>query len=247
LAISPISQFETVEQFSMRIVALASQQNQNKELLNQGFKSAEDELKDSIAKSPLDFRLQLFLGKFYNNLYQLTGDKAKLDLAEEWLKKAGELSPKNEQVYWSLAQTSLFRAEPEKAISFIQKSVDLEPRLGQSHWYLVLTYRIAGKYDLAMEEADEAERLGYKWRTSANDIKQMAEVYKALGDNNNLVSLLETAVNLNPQDYQLWANLADTYAALGEKEKAKNAAEKILELKPEMKPQVGEFLKALGY
>ncbi len=247
LIISPISQFETVEQLSMRIVALASQQNQNKELLDQGLKLAEDELKDSIVKSPLDFRLQLFLGKFYNNLYQLTSDKTKLDLAEEWLKKAEELSPKNEQVYWSLAQTRISQGKSDEAIEFIKKSVELEPRLGQSHWYLALTYRIAGKYDLAIQEADEAERFGYKWRTNADDIKQMVEVYKALGDNNNLVSLLETAVSLNPQDYQLWANLADIYAALGEKEKAKNAAEKISELKPEMKSQVDEFLKALGY
>jgi len=247
LAISPISQFETVEQLSTRIVALASQQNQNKELLDQGLKSAEDELKDSIAKNPLDFRLQLFLGKFYNNLYQLSGDKAKLDLADEWLKKAGELSPKNEQVYWSLAQTRISEAKLDEAIEFVKKSVELEPRLGQSHWYLALTYRIAGKYDLAVQEANEAERLGYKWRTSADDIKQMVEVYKALGDNVNALSLLETAVSLNPQDYQLWANLADIYSTLGEKEKAKNAAEKISELKPEMKPQVDEFLKALGY
>ncbi len=247
LAISPISQFETVEQLSIRIVSLASQQNQNKELLDQGLKSAEEELKDSIAKSPLDFRLQLFLGKFYNNLYQLSGDKAKLDLADEWLKKAGELSPKNEQVYWSLAQTRISEGKLDEAVEFVKKSVELEPRLGQSHWYLALTYRIAGKYDLAVQEANEAERLGYKWRTSADDIKQMVEVYKALGDNINVVSLLETAVNLNPQDYQLWANLADIYSTLGEKEKAKNAAEKILELKPEMKSQVDEFLKALGY
>ena len=247
LTTSPISQFETVEQLSTRIVALASQQNQNKELLDQGLKSAEDELKDSIAKNPLDFRLQLFLGKFYNNLYQLSGDKAKLDLADEWLKKAGELSPKNEQVYWSLAQTRISEAKLDEAIEFVKKSVELEPRLGQSHWYLALTYRIAGKYDLAVQEANEAERLGYKWRTSADDIKQMVEVYKALGDNVNALSLLETAVSLNPQDYQLWANLADIYSTLGEKEKAKNAAEKISELKPEMKPQVDEFLKALGY
>ncbi len=247
LAISPVSQFETVEQLSTRIVSLASQQNQNKELLDQGLKSAEDELKDSIAKSPLDFRLHLFLGKFYNNLYQLTGDKTKLDLADEWLKKAVELSPKNEQVYWSLAQTRVFQGKPEEAVSFIKASVDLEPRLGQSHWYLALTYRIAGKYDLAVQEANEAERFGYKWRTNADDIKQMVEVYKVLGDTINAVSLLETAVNLNPKDYQLWANLADIYSTLGEKEKAKNAAEKISELKPEMKPQVDEFLKTLGY
>jgi len=247
LAISPISQFEAVEQFSTRIIVLASQQNQNKELLDQGLKSAENELKDSIAKSPLDFRLQLFLGRFYNNLYQFTNDKEKLNLAEETLKKAAELSPENQQVYWSLAQTKLSQGKQDEAVEFLQKAVDLDPHFGQSHWYLATIYRIVGKYELALSEANEAEKFGYNWKGNIDDLKQIAEVYRTLGDNNGLVSLLETAVNLSPQDYQLWANLADTYAALGEKEKAKNAVEKVLGLKPEMKPQVDEFLKSLGY
>ena len=247
LAISPMSQFEAVEQFSTRIVALAFQQNQNKELLDQGLKSAENELKDSIAKSPLDFRLQLFLGRFYNNLYQFNNDKEKLNLAEETLKKAAEISPKNQQVYWSLAQTKLSQGKQDEAVEFLQKAVDLDPHFGQSHWYLATIYRIVGKYELALSEANEAEKFGYNWKGNIDDLKQIAEVYRTLGDNNGLVSLLETAVNLSPQDYQLWANLADTYAALGEKEKAKNAVEKVLGLKPEMKPQVDEFLKSLGY
>ncbi len=247
LAISPISQFETVEQLSTRIVALASQQNQNKELLDQGFKSAEDELKDSIAKSPLDFRLQLFLGRFYNNLYQFTNDKEKLNLAEETLKKAEELSPENQQVYWTLAQTRLSQGKQDEAIEFLQKAVTLEPRLGQSHWYLATIYRIVGKYELALSEANEAEKFGYNWKGNINDLKQIAEVYRALGDTTNLVSLYELGIKIAPEDGQLWANLADIYATLGEREKAKNAAEKVLKLKPELKPQIEQFLKELGY
>ena len=247
LAISPMSQFEAVEQFSTRIVALAFQQNQNKELLDQGLKSAENELKDSIAKSPLDFRLQLFLGRFYNNLYQFNNDKEKLNLAEETLKKAAEISPKNQQVYWSLAQTKLSQGKQDEAVEFLQKAVDLDPHFGQSHWYLATIYRIVGKYELALSEANEAEKFGYNWKGNIDDLKQIAEVYRTLGDTANLVSLYELGIKIAPEDGQLWANLADVYATLGEREKAKNAAEKVLKLKPELKPQIEQFLKDLGY
>ena len=247
LAISPISQFETVEQLSTRIIALASQQGQNNELLNQGLKLAEDELKNSIAKNPLDFRLQLFLGKYYNNLFQISSDKEKLNLAEEWLKKATELSPKNQQVYWSLGQTRLFQGEPEEAAVFMQKAVDLEPRFGHSHWYLALTYRIAGKYELAIKEVEAAEKLGYQWQSNVNDIKQVIEIYKGLGNTDALLPLYERGVQVAPEDADLWANLADIYAVYGEREKAKEAAEKVLKLKPELAPQIEEFLKELGY
>ena len=247
LKASPMSQFETPEQLSRRIINLASQPDQNKELLEEGFKMAEEELKRSITQNPLDFRLYLFLGKYYNNLYQITNDLKKLDLAEEILEKAAELSPENQQVYWSLAQTRLFQGEQEEAVEFLQKAVDLNPQYTPSHWYLVSALRIAGNYESALAEVKEAEKLGYNWKKSVSDLKQVAEIYKALGDESALLSLCEEGVELYPTDAQLWTNLTDTYAALGEKEKAKQAAEKLLELKPELKEEIEQFLKNLGY
>ncbi len=247
LSLSPISQFEAPEQLLTRIVNLAQEPNQNQKLLEEGLKMAEEEMKKTIEKNPLDFRNYLFLGKYYNSLYQITNDKNNLNLAEQALQKAEELSPKNQQVYWFLAQMRLFEGKTEEAIEFLQKAVDLEPRLAQSHWYLALSYSTAGKYDLALNEVKEAEKLGYNWKNRIDGIKQVIVIYKGLGDTTNLLSLYERGVIISPEDATLWANLADIYASVGEREKAKAAAEKILELKPEMKPQVDEFLKALGY
>lgn len=247
LKTSSITRIETPEQLSLRIVNFARKPDQNQQLLRDGLKLAEEELKKSIKQNPQDFRLQLFLGKYYNNLYQLTSDKEKLDLADEWLNKSKELSPENQQVYWSLSQTRLFQGKQEEAIEFLQKAVDLEPRLPQSHWYLSSAYRIAREYELSLKEIKEAEKLGYDWKTKVADLKEVIEIYKALGDNANLVILLEIGVELAPKNDQFWANLADIYAVLGEREKAKMAVEKLLELKPELKEEIEQFLKNLGY
>lgn len=245
--LSPISKFEIPEQISVRIIELASQTNQDKTLFNKGLALAEEKLKDNIEQNPFNFRYKLFLGRFYNNLYQITGDKEKLSLAEETMNQAEELSPRNEQVYWVLGQTYLFEGKYDEAIISLKKGVDLEPRLAQSHWYLSLAYRASGKYDLALQEVKEAEKLGYNWKGSINDLKNLADLYKLLGDNATFISILETGTQLYSNDVQIWGNLADAYASSGEREKAKNAAEKILELRPDLKTEIEDFLKKLGY
>ncbi len=245
---SPMVQFEGSEQFFSRMSTLSSQADQNKELLNQGFILAEEELKKSITQNPLDFRLYLSLGRYYNNFYQFSADKEKLTLAEKTLNKAIELSPGNQQAYFVLAQTFLFEGDYEKAIEACKKAVELEPNLAQSHWYLMKVYRAAGEYELAFYELKEVEGLGFSWQGDASTLKEGIEVLKAVGvDIKIIIALYEKGAEISPKDYYFWANLADSYMAVGEKEKAKNAVENLLELKPELSPQVEQFLKELGY
>jgi tetratricopeptide (TPR) repeat protein len=129
----------------------------------------------------------------------------------------------------------------------MQTAVDLEPRLPQSHWYLALTYKIAKKYELAAKEMEESERLGDPWLKDLSDINQAIEVYRALANNDRLMILYESAVQLSTSDVQLWAGLADISRKLGYKEKAKMAAEELLKLSPESATSVADFLKELGY
>lgn len=247
LAVSPIAQFEVPEQIVTRFTNFALEGNQNEELLIKGLKLSEEQMRKSVVSNPLDFRPRLFLGKFYNNLYQFTRDTKSLDLANEILGEAEKLSPKNQQVYWMQGQTKLFEVKKEEAIELFKKAVDLDPRFAQSRWYLFLSYKIAGKYDLALAELKEMEKLEFNWINDANNFKQVKDVYKALNENESLLSLYEKGVEIYPNEVQLWADLADLYAAKGEREKAKQAAEKIRELNPELAPQVEEFLKELGY
>lgn len=247
LAISPISKFEAPEQFSRKISDSSLNSKENKELLQKGFELSEEAMKNTIASNPLDYRFYLLLGRHYNSFYQFSNDGNKLVLAEDALKKAMELSPKNQQTFWTLAQTKLFQGKSEEALDLIQKAVDLEPRYFLSHWYLAMTYKILGKNELALNEIKEAEKLGYKWRDNLSDLLKVIEIYQVLGDNQNTILLFERAVELDPKNTQLWAGLADTYANLGEREKAKIAAERVAELDPSLKQKVDEFLKSLGY
>ena len=99
-----------------------------------------------------------------------------------------------------------------------------------------------------LEKIQKAEQLGHNWQGNIADLKMVIEVYMALGaDTNTLISLYERGLELVPNDVQLWGNIADAYASMGEREKAKAAAEKLLELRPDLKEQIEQFLRELGY
>jgi tetratricopeptide (TPR) repeat protein len=243
-----MAKFEAPEQFSMKISTLAAQSDQNKELLNQGFELAEEEFKKSIAQNPLDFRLYLFLGRHYNYFYQFTQDEEKLVLAEKILEKALELGPANQQVYFIFAQTRFLQGNQEKALEFLQKAKDLEPRFAWAGWYLVRGYRMTGKYELALSELKKLENLGFDWQKDTESLKEGIRILKETGEDINvLIPLYEKGIELDSQDLYLWEDLINAYIDTGKREKAKEAAENFLKIKPEFAPQVEQLLKQLGY
>jgi O-antigen ligase len=103
----PMEKYEPREHFCQRISQLRGDKNQDKMALLIAFDIAEKEMIKGCEENSLDFRSHLFLGKLYNNFFYLTGDAAKLKLAEQTLVKAIELSPTNQQGYWYLAETKL--------------------------------------------------------------------------------------------------------------------------------------------
>jgi len=245
---SPMVKFEAPEQLSMKISALAAQSGQNRELLNQGFLLAEEEFKNSLAKSPWDFRLHLFLGRHYNNFYYFSGSEEKLALAEELLRKALELGPNNQQVYYIFAQTRFLQGKDEEALEFLKKAKDLEPRFFGSRWHLIRGYRLAEKYELALSELKELENLGYDWKANPETLKEGIEILKETGESLEVLLLLyEKGIELNPQELYLWENLINAYINTGQREKAKTAAENLLKIKPEFAPQIEQLLKDLGF
>lgn len=113
-----------------------------------------EEMKKSTIESPLDYRAYLKLAQAYN-LYALVGVN-KLDLALEIGEKAKELSPDNQQTYWTLAQTYLYGGQTEQSIETAKQAIALQPDYLRSY---TVVYEIA-------QMADNEEQ--------ANEIKQQA-------------------------------------------------------------------------
>ncbi|MDO8663409.1 MAG: tetratricopeptide repeat protein, partial [Candidatus Wildermuthbacteria bacterium] len=245
MRISPIAQFEAPEQFSNKVNNSAFDPKTNKEIIKNGLELAEKWLKENAAKSPMDFRAQLLLGRLYNTFYQFNGDKEKINLAESALKKAIQNSPRNQQGYWSLAQTKFFQSKSGEAIELLKRAVDLNPQYSQAHWYLVMGYKIAGQNELAIKEVKEAEKAGFDWRANLEDLKGVIEIYQNLQDSGSLAGLYPLAIEKDPNDARLLSGFAVAQANLKNYKEARELAQKALDLKPDFAPQIEEFLKSL--
>lgn len=246
-AASPISKFEGSEQFSRAVGPLAYGKNQDRALVDQGFEYSVKELEKSIKEVPGDFRFYLLLGRHYTDFFNQTQDEKKLELAEKTLLKAIELSPGNQQGYWSLAQVYLFQNRSQDAYDILQKAIDLEPSYGQSHWYLAMSYKANGEYDLALQKIKDAEGAPYPyvWKVNTDDIVKVIEVYQNLQDDVGLLAIFPLVIERDPENAQLWAGLAAAQANAGRYKEARESAQKAISLKPDFVKELEDFLKSL--
>lgn len=245
IAVSPMSIFEGPEQLSKKIENASFDPKQDKKTVENGFIISAEELKKSIEKNPQDYRLYLILGRHYNNFFLFSQDKKQLEQAEIYLNKALELSPKNQQTYWSLAQTRLSQQKSEEVINLLQKAIDLEPRYYQSHWYLALAYKIIGKNELALKKVKDAESVGFNWQGDLDSLKKVIEIYQELRDNANLVKLYPLAIKMDPKNAQFLAAQAVALANIGQFKEARASAQKAIELKPDFAKDIEAFLNSL--
>lgn len=125
----------------------------NQETLRAELDLVVEELNKSVQAVPLDFRSLLRL----SNIYYLYGfiDKEKIVLAEETARKMVEVSPTNQQGYWSLAQILILQTKYQEAIEYILRPIDLEPNLFTSYQIAKQAIEIAEKH--YQEQGNEEE------------------------------------------------------------------------------------------
>ncbi len=184
-----MEKYEAREQFAQKLGQSAFNPNNNRETVNSAFYIAEEQMEESIRKNSLDFRHHLFLGKLYFADYRFSNNTEKLYLAEQTLEKSIELSPTNQQGYWHLAEVKLLKGEKQTVFDLFKKAIELEPRISAAHWYLAMAYRMTGQYEQAFEKLKDAEAAGYHWKNNADDLRDVAEIYKALGMESDLISI----------------------------------------------------------
>jgi O-antigen ligase len=169
LSTSPLGKFQIRQFFAENEMANLDFKNLN-ENVKKEIEFLIEELKKSTKESPSDFRSFLRLGDLYN-IYAFF-DPAKLKEGEEILRKAIEISPKNQQGYWSLAQNLIYQGRIDEAISLAQKAVDLEPKFKNSHLILIKVLKISGKEDLAKQKFEEAIKINPSWE---EDLRKILE------------------------------------------------------------------------
>ena len=101
-----------------------------KDAIQENYSFLADKLEECGRESPLDFQIQLELGRLYNSWSLF--DISKIALAEDRLMKAKAISPKNQQSYWELAQTRVYQRRFADAINLTIEAYNLYPHSTQS-------------------------------------------------------------------------------------------------------------------
>ena len=166
VSLSPLGKFQIRQFFAEDVIKnfLKKEGENTKEELD----FLVGELNKNIKKSPLDYRSYLRLGQILNLYSQL--DPQKIFEAEEVLKKAKEISPKNQQTFWALAQNMLLQRKMDEAVYFAQEAVNLEKNLESSWLILIQVLKITGNLNLAKEAFEEALKINPAWEGSLRSI-----------------------------------------------------------------------------
>lgn len=162
---SPLGKYQIREFFGQTTLQFA-QSEQIREVSAENFKKELDfvieELEKSVKESPLDFRSYLRLGQLYNS-YAVLLEPTKISGAERTLERAIEISPTNQQGYWSLAQTRLYQGRFEEALSLAETTIALEPNLLQSHLIVIRIAQIMEDDELTERKIKEAIEINPEW------------------------------------------------------------------------------------
>jgi tetratricopeptide (TPR) repeat protein len=143
-----------------------------------------------------------------------------------------------------LAEIRLKQGRVQEGIDLLKKAVAVNPKTTESLWNLSLAYFATGDLQNAQKSIAELEQ---KFFPLAAD--QNRRIAQTLANQNNFQAALPymlKAIELDPKNADHYAALADTYAKLGDKINAIQAALKAAELNPAMKAAADEFIKSLG-
>lgn len=194
---------------------------------------------------PLDARLYYQAGKL-GNFLSVLGDP-NYEFSQENLSHALELAPRRLDIYYEFAELERLRGNHEEQFEWIQKAIAIHENVSFSWWNLGIAYADMKDYRRAVQMLEKAIGLGYiRWQ-NAEQIPYLVAVYdEGGGPISRIVEFWEMAVYLDQTNAQFFASLAASYAAKGDKGRARQAALRAVEIDPAFKLEAERFLQNLG-
>ena len=212
----------------------------NTQVIN-NFNLAIDEVKANIKAAPKDVQNYLYLMALLNRSAGF--DTTRLEQVINWGEKALPLSPTRPQIYFEMGQARIGQKRFDDGIVYFQKAVDLNPKTMESRWNLMAAYAVAGRDTEAGAQYDFMAKNGYNF-SSPENLERLYRVYMVAGKKEAVAAVLEKLTFLQPTADN-YAKLATIYREIGQKEKARQAVKKAVELNPALQAEAEKFLQLL--
>jgi tetratricopeptide (TPR) repeat protein len=203
-------------------------------------------VKEALKIQPGYTRYYIFIGETSTLLADQTDDltqKAQLlDQARNYLNKALELAPKHQEIYLLFAKLEIVAGNYEKSKDYANKCIETY-NAGDCYFQL----GIANIYLNNLEAAQQIIKTASSRVNIGATDKQLdlLNAYVFIEDYDEIISILERLIFLNPTNPQYHSTLAYVYSRLGEYKKAQQEALVVEQLSRESKENVREFLNAI--
>ena len=219
----------------------------DQKVLNESVEFTMSELEKNVKEHPFDARYRLHLGQFYNLIAgpETPEQKKYLSLGEQALKKALELAPQRLDIYYELARNKMLAGDFSQAIDYAKQAVNLNDRVAQAHWSLALAYFGAQEYEKGIQEVEQAVKLGYYYYDRPDVTLYLADVYAKLEKWDKAIYQTRVIIGQDPNNIEALVKQAIYYAKSGDKTTAIAVAKKILEIKPDLGPQVEALIRQI--
>ncbi len=166
--------------------------------------------------------------------------------ALEAVDKSIEASPGRVPIYYLKAQIYLTQGQTDKAIETLKYAYSLNEKYYDSACQLARVLLYYNQEEEGFKYMDQCIDLGgLKLISPANLVKSLINRYVDQKDWPKVIKLYERLTQLEPKEVKDWVNLATLYAENGDKEKAKEAVDKAVEIDPTIKNYANEFMNKI--
>lgn len=199
---------ETRIQLAQITNGIFSKKSLSPEKFPEVFSFALQEIQANIARHPLHAYYNFMLGRLYTEALNY---KAGYDMeAEAAFSRAIELSPKRQQMHFGLAKFYVDTGRKEDAIKIYKRALELAPKVGEAHWFYAVLLQDKGEIVAAKKEMIEAANLGYT-PPGFEERLFLARLMATIKDYPKVADYLESALRIEPNRADLWAQLAVAY------------------------------------
>lgn len=185
-----------------------------------------------------------FLYKFWlSQLYAFMGEYVDIGYypkAEKLLIETWNINKNRQTVPLLLAKTYFIEGKIDESIKVLEELVAQNPVYEQPHWFLGLNLMRAGQTAKGLVELEKGKNYGIAYK---DNIQYLIDVYAQVKQYNKIPELYEKLIKLEPDNYGYYANLAATYAELGNKTKSIEYIKKAVDLNPALQAEAEQFIK----
>jgi hypothetical protein len=120
-----------------------------------------ENIKKNDLLHPLDIRVHLSISQLSEILANITKSELYSQDAEYYLQKAVSISPKRQQLLYSLSAFQMQNSRYDEAENNLEKSIEYDPVIGEGYWRLAYVYKLQGEDAKTTELINNAKQLGY--------------------------------------------------------------------------------------